>query len=158
MHNKRVYDIKIAIERLKNYCALQDRCQWDVTQKMKEWGLLEMTQNHILEILIQEKYVDEERFAQSFCRGKFLIKKWGKVKITNELKKKKISDICIKKGLEEIDLTEYDLLLENLLTKKNDTLRDKNHFTRKSKLARFLIQRGFEGNLVWDKIRELSIK
>jgi len=158
MHNKRVYDIKIAIERLKNYCALQDRCQWDVTQKMKEWGLLEMTQNHILEILIQEKYVDEERFAQSFCRGKFLIKKWGKVKITNELKKKKISNICIKKGLEEIDLTEYDLLLENLLTKKNDTLRDKNHFTRKSKLARFLIQRGFEGNLVWDKIRELSIK
>ena len=158
MHNKRVYDIKIAIERLKNYCALQDRCQWDVTQKMKEWGLLEMTQNHILEILIQEKYVDEERFAQSFCRGKFIIKKWGKVKITNELKKKKISDICIKKGLEEIDLTEYDLLLENLLTKKNDTLRDKNHFTRKSKLARFLIQRGFEGNLVWDKIRELSIK
>ena len=105
MHNKRVYDIKIAIERLKNYCALQDRCQWDVTQKMKEWGLLEMTQNHILEILIQEKYVDEERFTQSFCRGKFLIKKWGKVKITNELKKKKISDICIKKGLEEIDLT-----------------------------------------------------
>ena len=158
MHNKRVYDIKIAIERLKNYCALQDRCQWNVTQKMKEWGLLEMTQNHILEILIQEKYVDEERFAQSFCRGKFLIKKWGKVKITNELKKKKISDICIKKGLEEIDLTEYDLLLENLLTKKNDTLRDKNHFTRKSKLARFLIQRGFEGNLVWDKIREFSNK
>ncbi|MDP7566924.1 MAG: regulatory protein RecX [Flavobacteriales bacterium] len=158
MHDKRVYDLKIAIERLKNYCALQDRCQWNVTQKMKEWGLLEMTQNHILEILIQEKYVDEERFAQSFCRGKFLIKKWGKVKITNELKKKKISDICIKKGLEEIDLTEYDLLLENLLTKKNDTLRDKNHFTRKSKLARFLIQRGFEGNLVWDKIRELSIK
>ena len=158
MHNKRVYDIKIAIERLKNYCALQDRCQWDVTQKMKEWGLLEMTQNHILEILIQEKYVDEERFTQSYCRGKFLIKKWGKVKITNELKKKKISDICIKKGLEEIDLTEYDLLLENLLTKKNDTLRDKNHFTRKSKLARFLIQRGFEGNLVWDKIREFSNK
>ena len=158
MHNKRVYDIKIAIERLKDYCALQDRCQWDVTQKMKEWGILEMAQNHILEILIQEKYVDEERFTQSFCRGKFLIKKWGKVKITNELKKKKISDICIKKGLEEIDLTEYDLLLENLLTKKNDTLRDKNHFTRKSKLARFLIQRGFEGNLVWDKIREFSNK
>ena len=158
MHDKRVYDLKMAIERIKNYCALQDRCQWDVTQKMKEWGLLEMTQNHILEILIQEKYVDEERFAQSFCRGKFIIKKWGKVKITNELKKKKISDICIKKGLEEIDLTEYDLLLENLLTKKNDTLRDKNHFTRKRKLALFLIQRGFEGNLVWDKIRELSIK
>lgn len=158
MQDKRVYDLKIAIERLKNYCALQDRSQWDVTQKMKEWGLLKVTQNHILEILIQEKYVDEERFAQSFCRGKFIIKKWGKVKITNELKKKKISDICIKKGLEEIELSEYDLLLENLLTKKNDTLRDKNHFTRISKLARFLIQRGFERNLVWDKIRELRIK
>lgn len=158
MNDKRVYDIQIAIERLKNYCALQDRCQWDVTQKMNEWGLLEMTQNHILEILIQEKYIDEERFAESFCRGKFLIKKWGKIKISNELKKKKISNICIQKGLEKIDLTEYDLLLENLLKKKNDTLRDKNHFTRKSKLARFLIQRGFEVNLIWDKIRGLSIK
>ena len=66
MRNKRVYDIKIALERLKNFCTLQDRCQFDVIQKMKEWGLLELTQDHILEILITDKYIDEERYAQSF--------------------------------------------------------------------------------------------
>jgi len=78
MLNKRVYDIKIAIERLRNYCALQDKCQWDVIQKMQEWGLLEVSKNYILELLIQEKYVDEERYSRSFCRGKFRIKKWEK--------------------------------------------------------------------------------
>ena len=103
MRNKRVYDIKIALERLKNFCTLQDRCQFDVIQKMKEWGLLELTQDHILELLITDKYIDEERYAQSFCRGKFRIKNWGKRKITNELKRKQISTICINIGLKEID-------------------------------------------------------
>ena len=78
MPNKRVYDIKIAIERLRNYCALQDKCQWDVIQKMQEWGLLKISQDHILELLIEEKYVDEERYSRSFCRGKFRIKNGGK--------------------------------------------------------------------------------
>ena len=158
MGNKRVYDIKIALERLKKFCALQDRCQFDVIQKMKEWGLLELTQDHILEILITEKYIDEERYAQSYCKGKFRIKKWGKIKITNALKKKKISSICIEKGLKEIKDVEYEILLNNLLERKNNSLKDKNHFTRKKKIASFLIQRGFEGNLVWDKIREFSNK
>ena len=158
MRNKKVYDIKIALERLKNFCALQDRCQFDVIQKMKEWELLELTQDHILEILITDKYIDEERYAQSFCRGKFRIKKWGRVKITNELKKKKISNICINRGLKEIEDEEYEILLNNLLEKKNNSLKDKNHFARKKKIASFLIQRGFEGNLVWDKIREFSNK
>ena len=63
---KRVYNIKVAIERLKNYCSLQDKCQWQIIQKMKEWGLLKISQNHILEILIQEGYVDEERYSKSF--------------------------------------------------------------------------------------------
>lgn len=158
MHNKRVYDIKIALERLKNFCTLQDRCQFDVIQKMKEWGLLELTQDHILEILITDKFIDEKRYAQSFCRGKFRIKKWGRIKITNELRKKQISNICINKGLNEIEDEEYEILLNNLLEKKNNSLKDKNHFVRKKKIASFLIQRGFEGNLVWDKIREFSNK
>ena len=158
MHNKRVYDVSIAIERIKNYCALQDRCQWDVLEKMREWGLQQATKDHILEILINEKFVDEERFASSFCRGKFRIKQWGKRKITNELKRKQISTICINIGLQEIDDNDYNQVLEKLFHQKNATLKDKNHFTRKTKIANFLIQRGFESNLVWDKIRELSEK
>tara|TARA_B110000090_G_scaffold108680_1_gene121753 strand:- start:709 stop:1185 length:477 start_codon:yes stop_codon:yes gene_type:complete len=158
MHNKRVYDINIAIERIKNYCALQDRCQWDVIQKLREWGLQQATKDHILEILITNKFIDEERFSTSFCRGKFRIKNWGKRKIVNELKRKQISNICINTGLKEIDEKEYDLVLEKLFYQKERSIKDKNQFIRKTKIANFLIQRGFENNLVWDKIRELSDK
>jgi|TARA_B110001454_G_scaffold46585_1_gene45822 regulatory protein len=158
MPNKRVYDISIALDRIKSYCALQDRCQWDVLQKLKAWGLQQATKDHILELLITDKFVDEERFSISFCRGKFRIKNWGKRKITNELKRKKISIICINIGLKEIDNNEYNQVLEELFHQKNNILKDKNHFIRKTKIARFLIQRGFESNLVWDKIRELSDK
>ena len=158
MHNKRVYDINIAIERIKNYCALQDRCQWDVLQKLREWGLQQATKDHILEILITDKFIDEGRFSTSFCRGKFRIKNWGKQKIINELKRKQISSICINTGLKEIDEKEYDLVLEKLFYQKERSIKDKNQFIRKTKIANFLIQRGFENNLVWDKIRELSDK
>ena len=118
MHNKKNYDIKIAIERLKSYCALQDKCQWDIKQKMKEWGLLKISQDHIIELLIQHKYIDEERYSRSFSRGKFKIKKWGKIKITNELKRKNISKVCITKGLEEIKESEYHNELDNQYQKK----------------------------------------
>ncbi len=158
MHNKRVYDINIAIERIKNYCALQDRCQWDVIQKLREWGLQQATKDHILEILITDKFIDEERFSTSFCRGKFRIKNWGKRKIINELKRKQISSICINTGLKEIDEKEYNLVLVKLFYQKESSIKDKNQFIRKTKIANFLIQRGFENNLVWDKIRELSDK
>ena len=156
MHSKRVYDIKVATERLKNYCAIQDRCQWDVIQKMKEWGLLEVTQNHLLEQLIQEKYVDEERYSRSFCRGKFRIKKWGKRKIINELKKKHISDVCITNGLEEINDIEYLEELNNIYLKRKNSIKEKNHFIKKNKIATYLINKGYESNLVWDKLRELK--
>ena len=158
MRNKRVYDISIALERIKSYCALQDRCQWDALQKLNEWGLQQAAKDYILELLITEKFVDEERFSVSFCRGKFRIKNWGKRKITNELKRKQISIICINIGLREIDDNDYNQVLEKLFHQKKDTLKDKNHFTQKTKIASFLIQRGFESNLVWDKIRELSDK
>ena len=114
MHNNRVYDIRIALDRIKSYCALQDRCQWDVLQKLNEWGLQQATKDHILELLITDKFVDEERFSVSFCRGKFRIKNWGKRKITNELKRKQISTICINIGLKEIDDNEYNQVLEKL--------------------------------------------
>jgi len=158
MHNKRVYDVSIAIERIKNYCALQDRCQWDVLQKLREWGLQQATKDHILEILINDKFIDEERFSASFCRGKFRTKSWGKRKIINELRRKQISSICINTGLKEINEKEYNLVLEKLFYQKESSIKDKNQFTRKEKIANFLIQRGFENNLVWDKIRELSDK
>ena len=156
MLKKRVYNIKIAIERLRTYCALQDRCQLDVVRKMEEWGLLEISQNHILELLIQDKHVDEERYSRSFCRGKFRIKKWGKQKIINELKKKYISKVCISKGLEEISESEYNEELDRQYHKKKSSIEEKNYFIKNKKIATYLINRGYESNLVWDKLNELK--
>jgi len=158
MHNKRIYDLSIATDRIKRYCSVQDRCQWDVIKKMNEWSLGKKTKNHLLEILITENYVNEERFSQSFCRGKFKIKNWGKRKISNELKQKKIPNICIDKGMKEIKEDEYLKVLEKLFIQKKDTVNDKNHFVRKTKIANFLIQRGFESFLVWEKMKDLKDK
>ena len=158
MQNKRIYKISEAKERIKNYCALQDRCQWDVRQKLSEWGLLVNTKNIIMKELINDSFIDEERYARSFCRGKFRIKKWGRRKIEFELKKKYISSVCIKKGMEEIEMDEYLKELENQAEKKNNLIKDKNHFKRKGKLAKYLINRGFENNLVWEKIKEIYNK
>jgi len=154
MTQKIIYNIKLATERLRNYCALEDKCLWDVKQKMHEWGLLKISQDHILEILIKEKYIDEERYSRSFCRGKFKIKKWGKMKIINELKKKYISEICITKGLKEIKDTEYHEELHNQYQKKKGLLKERNIFIKNKKIARFLINKGYESNLVWNKISE----
>lgn len=154
MPTERVY--KIEIERLKSYCALQDKCKWEVIQKMKKWGLLKISQNDILEILIQQAYIDEERYCQLFCRGKFRIKGWGKIKLRNELTKKYISPVYIDKGLEEIKDSEYQDELDKQYHKKKDIIKGKNYFIRKRKIATYLITKGYESNLVWEKLRELK--
>ncbi len=137
---------------------MQDRCQWDVRNKLTEWGLLENTKDIIMIELINDSFIDEERYARSFCRGKFRIKKWGRRKIEFELKKKNISSVCIKKGMEEIDMEEYLMELGVQAEKKNNLIKEKNHFKRKTKLAKYLINKGFESNLVWDKLKEMSDK
>lgn len=156
MAPKKNYDINITLERLKNYCALEDKSKWHVIQKMKEWGLIKEAQEYIIEVLIKEKYLDEERFARSFCRGKFRVKGWGKEKIKNELKKKKISESCIKKGLQEIQDFEYQNELNKQFQKKNNNTKEVNHFKKKQKIAKYLISKGYENNMVWNKLRELK--
>ena len=158
MHNKRAHNTATAIQRLKNYCAIQDRCQLDILDKIDKWGLKDNAKKHILKSLIAEKYIDDERFSISFARGKFKIKEWGKIKIRNELEKKKISDICIQKGLSEIKEDEYLNILDKLFKKKRDALNEKNHFIKRVKIANFLIQRGFESFLVWEKVKDLKDK
>ena len=158
MHNKGDYNTSSAIQRLKDYCAIQDRCQLDILQKIDKWGLQENAKKHILESLIAEKYIDEERFSISFARGKFKIKEWGRIKIRNELKQKEISDICIQKGLSEIKEDEYLNVLDKLFKKKRDKVSERNHFIKRAKIANFLIQRGFESFLVWEKVKDLRDK
>lgn len=152
MQNKKVYNIKEVTEKIQSFCALQDRCQWEVEKKMRDWGIEDDIIENILTDLILEKFIDEQRFAESFCRGKFRIKRWGKIKIKNELKRRKISDSCINKGLGKIEEKEYYSVLEKLFEKKKNSLKDENQFIRKGKIAKQLQQKGFESNLIWELI------
>ncbi len=152
MQNYKQYNVREVIERIQSFCAIQDRSQYEVKKKMKSWGVEEYIIDNILSDLITEKFIDEHRFANSFCRGKFRIKKWGKIKIKNELKKRKISDSCINKGLEQIDKKEYRLLLSELFKKKKNSIKEKNKFVRNGKIAKYLQQKGFENNLIWELI------
>ena len=154
MQNNKVYTVKEATERIQSYCAIQDRCQSDVERKMKEWGISDEIIENIVTDLILDKFVNEERFSESFCRGKFRIKRWGKVKIKNELKIKKISNNCIDKGLLQIEKKEYMKVLKDLYLKKRDSLKDRNQFIRKGKIAKHLQQKGFESKLIWELINK----
>ena len=156
MQKKKNTDIKITIEKLKQYCAIQDRCKWDVIQIIKLSQLTKNKQDDILKILTKEKFIDEERYSRSFCRGKFKIKNWGKNKIIYELKKKHISTICINKGLLEINDIEYLNALNIQYQKKKKTIKEKNQFIKNKKIAAYLINKGYESNLVWNIITKVK--
>ena len=143
-----------AIEKIKRYCAYQERCQSEARQKLYTFELSSEKIENILCILIEENFIDEERFAKNFVRGKFRQKKWGKIKIKQHLKQKEISDYCINKGFEEITREEYLKILNEILLKKSNKLMDDDEFIKKQKLAKYAIRKGFENDLVWDLLRD----
>ena len=151
----KIYDLKDVKLRIRHYCAKEDRCQQQVIDKLSNYGVSISVLEEILQDLIHEKYVDEERYARSFCSGKFKIKKWGRQKIIFELKKKKVSEVCIQKGLEEIDEVAYLNTLQQLLEKKKDSTNDANQFLRKKKIVDYLVRKGYESDLVWEAVHKL---
>ena len=116
--NNAIYDIKEITKRIESYCSLQDRCKWEIEKKLKIWGIDMSSVDLIINNLILEKFIDEKRYSESFCRGKFRIKKWGKRKISNELRSKKISETHIKQGISQINDEEYQNTLLSLIQKK----------------------------------------
>lgn len=152
----KTYDIIRSRFLIRNYCAKSDRCQFQVLEKLKGYGLSYTVSQDILVELIQEDFVNDQRFADSFCSGKFKIKKWGRRKIVFELKKLKISPVCIKSALKKIDMDDYNWTVNDLLLKKSLMLKDKNIFIKKKKMADYMIRKGYESELVWDCIRQLN--
>ncbi len=147
-----------AIQKLENYCAYQERCHEEVVQKLRT---LKMTPDEIDSIVVQlitDNFLNEERFACSFARGKHRIKHWGKVRIIRELQLRHISKYNIDKALKEIDSSEY---LENfhLLAEKNwEAIAETNLLKKKKKWCDFLFRKGFENNLVYEKLQDLTSK
>lgn len=143
---------KEGLEKMAKYCAYQERCQSEVRQKLFGSGLSQDEIENIICDLIDQSFLDEERFARTYVRSKFRQKGWGKIKIKQNLKQKQISDYCIKKGFEEINHQEYLEKLESIIDKKIDSLKHESEFNRNQKAARFALGKGYESNLVWDII------
>lgn len=136
------------------YCAYQERFQQEVRNKLYSYGLNYTDVEELLSYLISEGFVNEERFALAFAGGKFRLKKWGKVKIENELTKRNISSYCIKKALSEIEEEDYLDTIYTLLEKKMKLSSKEDLFALRKQLADYLIRKGFEGDLVWNILND----
>ena len=137
-----------AFQKLKHYCAYQERCHNEVKEKLYNFGIWKKEQDEIIATLIEENYLNEERFAIAFAGGRFRIKKWGRTKIKYELKQKQVSDYCIKKALKQIDETDYLEVLNKLVKEKFAALKNDQPIIRKKKTIAYLQQKGYEYELI----------
>jgi len=144
-----------ALEKIKYYCAYQERCHSDVRGKLFDYGLNKNESDEILLFLIENNYLDEQRYAEQFAGGHFRRKKWGRVKIRYALRQKQISEPCIKKALQVIEEEDYMKTLEQLFEEKKASLKsEKNHFVRTKKIRDYLLQKGYEAGLIQDLLKE----
>ncbi|WP_420570775.1 regulatory protein RecX [Kordia sp.] len=151
------YSLIEAKIKLQQFCAYQDRCHKEVVEKLQKMNMIPAAIDVIITDLIQENFLNEERFAKSFARGKFRIKKWGRIRITRELKLRNISKYNIDIALKEIEESDYLNTLDELARKRNTVVRETNPFKRKKKIADYLFYRGWEAHLVYEKINELVL-
>ena len=142
-------DLSQIKKKLADYCVYQDRSHYEVEQKLKELRTLnEDERGEILIWLIQNNFLNEERFSKSYARGKFYQKKWGKNKIKQGLKQKRIPTNLIDKGIEEINEEDYKSTLMELTEKKWNILRESEVYLKKKKIYNYLLQKGYEYNLI----------
>ena len=142
------------LNKAKKYCAYQERSQQEVRDKLYSLGLHKSDVEETLALLVTEDYVNEQRFAVAYVGGKFRIKKWGKIKIKQGLKQKKVSDYCIRYALNSISFGDYRKCISEIISEKNARVTEKDMVKRKAKIARQVISRGFEPTLVWDLLND----
>ena len=147
-----------ALQKLKHYCAYQERCHSEVKEKLYSLGVWKQEQDQLISSLIEENYLNEERFAIAFAGGKFRAKQWGRVKIKYDLRQKQVSAYCIKKALQQIDEEEYLKVLTKFAKEKYASLKSEQYLVRKKKTAAYLLQRGFESELVNDILKVITDK
>ncbi|MDN3595633.1 regulatory protein RecX [Zunongwangia endophytica] len=152
----KTYTVKEATVKLMQYCAYRDRTHKEVEEKLRSLNMIPEAQEQIIMELMQENFLNEERFAKSFARGKFRIKKWGKKRITNELKLRGISARNIQTGLKELSETDYLKTFHEISEKKWDNIKETSAIKKKKKLVDYLQYRGWESHLIFEKANELS--
>jgi len=150
-----ITDRKIALEKGARYCAYQERSQQEVRNKLYEIGVVSSLVEEVIAELIQQDFINEERFARAWAGGKFRVKGWGRIKIRNGLQQKRVSDYCILKGLAEIDESDYQEKLREILRSKLSASESDPTFVRNRKAARHAISRVYEPPLVWELLRDI---
>lgn len=155
IQKKKYFTVAEIKRKLENYCVYQDRCHKEVAQKMWEYDLIPEAKELILLSLLKDGFLNEERFAKSFARGKFRIKSWGKQRIVQELKFKDVSAYNIKTALKEIDEVEYLKTIFRITENRNEVLKEVSIYKRKKKLLDFLMRKGYESALIYKTVNEI---
>jgi len=148
-------EVDVILARLRHFCAFQERCIQDVQEKLQEWKVGPERSEKIIEQLVKEDFLNEERFAKSYAGGKFRINHWGKTKIIYELERRQVPDLIIQIGLQEIDDEEYEEALKEILLRKSKEINEKDPYKRKQKLIAYAAQKGFEFNLIRDVLSKM---
>lgn len=154
---KIILDEKAAYAKAEHFCAYQERAQQEVRDKLYEYGLHQSAVENIISTLITEGFINEERFARAYALGKFNQKGWGKIKIKQGLKFKKVPDVLIKKALQGIPDDDYLQMLQKILTKKAALLTGKNDWKRQYTLKQYALSRGYEGDIILDVLKNSEL-
>jgi regulatory protein len=149
---KKYYTKEAALQKLQAYCAYQERCHQEVTQKLYELGFRGDVADEITAKLIVDNFLNEERFAIAYARGKFRIKRWGKIRIRQDLKMRKIPEYSLKKAMQAIDDEgSYIETLETVIRLKSKDY--EGDAQKKEKLAAHAMRKGFESDLIWETLK-----
>ena len=146
----KIFSREQAKVKAESYCAYQERSQFEIRNKLYEWGLHQKDVEEIISELIELNFLNEERFALAYSLGKFRIKGWGKNKIRQGLKLKRITDKLIIKSLKSIEYDDYLMMLQKILQKKSNTISEKDPFKKRYLLTRFASSKGYESDLITD--------
>jgi regulatory protein len=160
LENKKpvVLDKKAALMKAEHYCAYQERAQQEIRNKLYEWGLHSADVEEIISELITTNFLNEERFALAYVSGKFNIKKWGKIKIKQGLKLRRVPDRMIAKALNSIDYDDYLKTVLDAAEKKLRTIDEKDAFKRKYKLTSYLMGKGFESDVILSVLKDNNLQ
>lgn len=153
--SSKTYTLTEAKRKLEQYCVYQDRCHKEVISKLKEMHMIPIAIDDIISHLIEYNFLNEERFAKSFARGKFNIKHWGRNRIIRELKFREISSYNIKTALQEFSEEDYYTKLDAIALRKFESIKETNKYKKRKKLADYLLYRGWESHLVYEKTKAL---
>lgn len=154
---KRTCTKEQALQKLRHYCSYQERSHSEVQQKLWDLGVRRAEHDEVISSLIEDNYLNEERFAVQYAGGKFRMKEWGRKKIYYGLKEKGVSEYNIKKAMKEIDDEEYNRTLIRLAEKKFASLKGEQHLVRRKKTMDYLLQKGYEAELVSRTVSDIQV-